>query len=98
MVGSRTSCSAEEAQPPGHHARTSHLQSMCAAGPIRSMGPVSLLKVKPAAVTCVFLNRVDILSFVDLRSSRLRGIIAGHRNSLRTESLLGGCAVQAGRY
>src|SRR5437773_11711796 len=57
MVGSRTSCSAEEAQPPGHHARTSHLQSMCDAGPIRSMGPVSLLKVKPAAVTCVLTSQ-----------------------------------------
>src|SRR6266568_4666318 len=57
MVGSRTSRSAEEAQPTGHHARTSHLQSMCDAGPIRSMGPVSLLKVKPAAVTCVLTSQ-----------------------------------------
>ena len=57
MVGSRISCSAEEAQPPSHHARTSHLQSMCDAGPIRSMGPVSLLKVKPAAVTCVLTSQ-----------------------------------------
>ena len=38
-------------------ARTSHLQSMCDAGPIRSMGPVSLLKVKPAAVTCVLTSQ-----------------------------------------
>ena len=38
--------SAEEAQRPGDHARTSHLQSMFDTGRIRSMGPVSLLKVK----------------------------------------------------
>jgi hypothetical protein len=38
--------SAEEAQRPGDHARTSHLQSMFDTGRIRSMGPVSLLKAK----------------------------------------------------
>src|SRR5437899_12739427 len=65
MVSSRTSCSAEEAQTPCHHARTSHLQSMCDGGPIRGMGPVSLLKVKLVAVNRrvnypgAFQNRSD---------------------------------------
>ena len=57
MVRDGTSCSAEEAHPPGDHARTSHLQSMSDTGRIRSMGPVSLLRVKSAAVTWVLTSQ-----------------------------------------